>query len=456
MAVEALYEKACEAVERGNYDYAIELLREALRAGPDNVDARVALRGSERRLVQKRGDSFLRRIGASVKGIPVLAKASMTLRNPTKRLERYEDYLMKCPNSVLALVGAAKAARAAGLLPAAVCILKDMLKTNPNHKTALRIVSDALRDQNEPGEALKYLFRLGQLEPRNRDLALEIKNLEALDHMTTHKMEDAESFRDLIRDKEFADKSAAGEQKQAAEAAKHLPEFIKEAQQDLEADPDNPAKIIRLANHYVKDRDYKTAQDVLRDSVKRMPDNFTLRERLGDLQFQVVDLVIRKRRKELEENPDKKTELEQELQEILQRRREFAVQEYTWRAQAHPTDRNVRFNLGKALYEVEDCNGAIAQFQQACADPHLEPDAARMLGFCFAKKNQHDLAIEQYQRALKHSPEMDEKGKELHYLLAQAYESLGSKEKALSLYKKIYSADINYSDVAGKVDSLSS
>ncbi len=50
---------------------------------------------------------------------------------------------------------------------------------------------------------------------------------------------------------------------------------------------------------------------------------------------------------------------------------------------------------------------------------------------------------------------MDEKGKAIRYYKAQALEAMGDEQEALGVYKKIYSQDINYRDVAQKVDALS-
>jgi len=49
LAVKDLYDKACEAANRGNYGYAVELYRQVLRLEPDYPSARLLLRGVERR-----------------------------------------------------------------------------------------------------------------------------------------------------------------------------------------------------------------------------------------------------------------------------------------------------------------------------------------------------------------------------------------------------------------------
>ena len=96
-----------------------------------------------------------------------------------------------------------------------------------------------------------------------------------------------------------------------------------------------------------------------------------------------------------------------------------------------------------------------AAFQAASQDARFELESCMMLGQCFMRRGQQDLALEQFSRALERHPDMDEQGKELRYCQAQAHEVMGNSEEALTIYKRIYSQDINYRDVADKVDTLS-
>jgi tetratricopeptide (TPR) repeat protein len=103
---------------------------------------------------------------------------------------------------------------------------------------------------------------------------------------------------------------------------------------------------------------------------------------------------------------------------------------------------------------MKNYDGAIAAFQIAVRDPGLEVEGATMLGQCFTAKGQYDLAVEQYNRAISNRPQLDSTGMQLHYLLASALELMGDKEQALKIYKKLYSNDISFRDVAQKVDAL--
>ncbi|MHC5033954.1 MAG: tetratricopeptide repeat protein, partial [Planctomycetota bacterium] len=145
----------------------------------------------------------------------------------------------------------------------------------------------------------------------------------------------------------------------------------------------------------------------------------------------------------------------EKYEELQARRTEFAIKEYTWRIQQHPTDRELQLQLGRANFAAGHLNEAIAAFQASAQDSRYDVESAKMLGHCFVRKGQHDLALEQFERAAKRHPDMDDEGKDLRYNQAQAYEEMGRTAEALDIYKRIYSLDINFRDVAQKVEALS-
>jgi len=450
MAVEELYEKACDAVERANYDYAVELFREVLRQDPDFLDARIALRGTERRRAQERGRS----IGLLMR-MPLIAMATAVkgaLSGAVKRLEAYEDFLKDYPDSFFGLMGAAAALRKAGHLDQAIIVYKDAQRIKPDNKRVLRALTDGLVQAGASREALRYAERLLAMAPRSRDLQREVRNLQASGHMEAHGLETATSFRDLIRDKDIADQL---EQEGRVVATKEdLAEKVGQAEQELAAEPKSTANILRLADLYVETGRLAKARKLLLVKHEELKGDYDVRAKLGDLQMTVYDQAIATMRKALEQDPDD-GEAREKLDDLVARRKRFAVKEYQARLEMHPTDRDIQMNLAKAYFDVGQYNEAIASFQETLSDPRHGLESARMLGECFAAKGQYDLALEQYERAIKFHPALDDAGKALQYSLAGNYEAMGSKEEALAIYKKIYSSDINYRDVAEKVDTLS-
>jgi tetratricopeptide (TPR) repeat protein len=448
MSVEDLYEKAREAVERNNFEYAVRLYRDLLRQRPEFPNARIALRGTERRLQGEAGP--LRYLTIPVQMLVATVKA--LLAGKRKKLEVYEDFLEKNPNSFWGLSRAAGAAAGLGYNEEAITMYKDALRRKPRDKGALRALGDLLKEEARLDEAMQYLGTLAELEPTNRDLQRELRDLTATGHMTAHEMESAESFRDLIRDRDEAERLERASR--AEGSADELERRIGELEQELEEDPESVPRVLKLAQLYVDTGRLKDAQEMLKARYEAMPDNYEIREWLGDVQLMVYEQALKTARQQVEENPrDEKAR--QRLRQIEERHNEFGIKEYRWRLEQHPTDRHLQLQLGQYLFEAGDYDAAIAAFQAALQDARYELEARKMLGRCFQAKNQPDLALQQFEAALEAHPQMDEAGKELRYCKASAHEAMGERQKALDAYKRVYSEDINYRDVSQKVDQLS-
>jgi tetratricopeptide (TPR) repeat protein len=450
MAVDDLYKKACDAVERANYDYAIELFREVLRQNQEYPDARIALRGTERRRIQEKGRSIVAAITAPVRGLMTALKA--TLARGVKKLETFEDYLEKSPSSFWGLNGAGAAAAKAGFVNEAVLIYRDALKLKPNNKGALRHIGNLLVRLNEHEEALRYLNRLAQLEPRNRDLQREVRDLAATEHMSSHDMEGARSFRDLIRDKDVAE--ALEQDGRMAVTMDDLGRQLQREEKELEEHPDNVNRIIGVAKLYIDLGRMKDAQELLRRKHKDLPDSYEIREHLGDVQLVAYQQAILKAEAALEADPDDAA-ARAKRDQLKKRYLDFAIKDFHWRLAQHPTDRELQFKLAMVQFEGGNYNEAIAGFQIAAQDARYEVESRKMLGRSFMKKGQADLALEQFDQAIKRHPQLDDQGKDLYYHQAEAFEQVGRDEEAGAIYKRIYSTDINFRDVARKVDALS-
>lgn len=454
MAVEDLYNKACDAVEKGNYDYAIALFREVLRGEPEYPKARMALRVCERRRVAERGSSAIAKALRLVKRLPALLKAVVLSKKPDRALDAYEDFLMDNPSNGPILVRAGLAARKAGLVQASIDILRDAHTLVPGNKTTIRELSELYEEVGQREEALNMMDRLIRLEPENQELRSRFKNLQALQHMERHNIDHSTvgegRFKDFVRDKGLAEQL---EQEQQFTRQSSADLELQKAMESFEKDRENPVKIVRVARLLADRKEYAKAQDVLKEGLKRDQNNYMIRETYGDILLDVLDERIARCEAELKKDPAN-VELKQKKAELVRKKRAVRIQEYEWRVSQHPTDHHLKLKLGYAYHDVEQIDKAIMAFQQASQDPRLLIDAAAMLGQCFERKHQFDLAIEQYARAIERNPEMNQRGKELHYQLASAYEQAGQREKALELFKKIYSVDISFQDVSKKVETL--
>ncbi|MFW5923547.1 MAG: tetratricopeptide repeat protein, partial [Planctomycetota bacterium] len=384
MAVEDLYNKACEAANKGNYGYAIELYREVLRIESDYENARELLRGTEqRRYEENKGVLYLAL--CYIKGVWPLLKMAIHFNKPRERLEDCEDLLELLPRNTWVLTRAGKAAERADLREAGKSIFRSILKQDPENEVALQSLGDALQAEGKTAEGLKYLRRLADLQPENGQLQGRVKNLVAEAHMQETKMEDASSFRDMIKDEDFAREA----ENKLDTAEERRTKELNNLESELERDPDNTNKISRLADLYRDDGRMKDALNLLEKASERQPENYQIREKLGDVRIEICDRALKKVASRLQGNPDDKT-LRKRRDALNEKRKKIAVKEYEWRVQQHPTDNALRFQLGRAYYDVGKVNKAIGAFQKAARETHLVVEAAEMLGRCFMAKEQYD------------------------------------------------------------------
>ena len=74
------------------------------------------------------------------------------------------------------------------------------------------------------------------------------------------------------------------------------------------------------------------------------------------------------------------------------------------------------------------------------------------LGRCFHAKGQNDMAVEQFNSVLSEMPVMDKDKMSTLYYLGVTYEEIGDGKNAIDCFKQIYSANVNYLDVAQRMN----
>jgi len=125
-------------------------------------------------------------------------------------------------------------------------------------------------------------------------------------------------------------------------------------------------------------------------------------------------------------------------------------------------DPETHYNLGMAFREMGLLDEAIAEFQnvgaaidQGKAFPHIV-QTYTWLAQCFLDKGVPRAAIRWYEKAL-HLPGLDEQGRlAINYELGSACESAQDRPAALRHFTDVYSANIDYRDVAERIQALKS
>ena len=117
---------------------------------------------------------------------------------------------------------------------------------------------------------------------------------------------------------------------------------------------------------------------------------------------------------------------------------------------------NLRFRSGELYYEAGQIDRAISQFQRTVKSGRFATKSYEMMGLCFIRKRISDLAPESVRKALAASKEssIGETAKRLNYWLGRTHELMEDKKTAREFYLKVYEIDIEYRDVAKKMEEL--
>ncbi len=137
---------------------------------------------------------------------------------------------------------------------------------------------------------------------------------------------------------------------------------------------------------------------------------------------------------------------------MLSSRTSEQVTEAQDRVDRNPTDPQLRYELGLALYNAGNHSDAIPHLQQATRNPHIRTRVLLLLGKTFRAKNMHDLAVKQLTDALADLHGMDGTKKEVLYEKGLIHLDVDDKVAALDCFKQIYEVDYGYRDVAKRVE----
>ncbi|MSR29651.1 MAG: hypothetical protein EXS03_08780 [Phycisphaerales bacterium] len=129
--------------------------------------------------------------------------------------------------------------------------------------------------------------------------------------------------------------------------------------------------------------------------------------------------------------------------------------EYKERSQNYPTDRTIKAELGRILYELGQYEDAMGCLQLAKEEPRMKVPAAHMLGRCFAVSGWHAEAVGEYKEAL---AAMDitqqDREQDLKYDLMLSLIEIAKDEKsaqyardAAEICSTILRKDISYRDI---------
>lgn len=445
-----LHTKGVEALQRDNFEYAVELFMQVLRGAPGCVDVRRALRRAQ---VGKAGakSGLFKKMLSGASTAPLLAKGQLALRSdPGEALQLAEQILAADPNSSPGLKLAAEAALAMEMPRSAVLALEVLARNHPDDKETVIRYGSALADIGEVVRAEQALVNLRRQFPNDPEVAQALKNLSARRTLNEGGYEKAQqeggSYRDMLKDK--AEAVRLEQENRTVRSDDVNERLIAEYESRLAGADRGNVKLMRsLAEIYAQKKRFAEARkyyDLLKST--DAANDPGLDKAMADLRVKELEHQMTQLDPTAEDYAEKQAELSAGKQAAQ-------LEDCRRRVEKYPTDMALRYDLGVLYFQAGKIGEAIQEFQKAQTNPHKRIPAMSQLAQCFGKRKMYDLAARTLQNALKEKLVFDDEKKDLIYNLGVMLEQMGKREEAIEQFKQIYETDIGYRDVAAKVDA---
>ena len=444
--------KAVAAIELRNFGYAISLLQGILKQEPQFLTGRQLLRRTEVTRFKAAKKKFF---NVSTASVSVMKAQREIKKDPKRAVELIEKILEDEPYNKQANLALKEAAAAAGWLETAVFALQTFLEENPRDTKVMHGLARLYHDLGDSEREVEIYNRISAIDPADAAAVRLGKDASARGSMKSGGWGSAESYRDLIKDKEAA--VSLEQQSRMQLSGESLSQQIAESYAMHEAEPQNVDVARRLGSLSEQKDDleaaiawYRYASDLTHGS------DPGLVRKISDLGVKQTEREIATLEEAMANNTGDSMALAEKQAALVaakKRRVEVLIDEARKRVERNPTDLQFRFELGENLMNAGHFREALPELQRARQNPNARLRAMNALGRCYRELSMFDLAAKQLEEAAREIGTMDATKKEIVYNLGLVYEQMGDRKKSLGCMKQIYEADYGYKDVATRVES---
>lgn len=452
------YKKGAEAMGHKNWDYAIKAFGNAAALMPEVLLYRQNKHGCIRksfnengtgakmagmRLMGIRGRIKKCRMQKDWKGVETAAEEGL-LVNPWDAQLMFDlgDSCQTQQNTSVARYGFERAV--------------EYDKDNIEYNRRLGNLLFELRDYKAARACFERIYKLDSNDGEARSM---MSRIDAESTMDIGGYDNAENTRDVkveqpeVRKNAYdEDREGRGGKPKAADAPGESDEA--DLLHAIRKDPKNLNLYLKLADLYIKDRQFGKAQDQYNKALE-ISNNAEIREKLHEVQLTMLVNELSEATDRARKNPGKERLVEKVNAlkgELLAKEIEFL----TYSVELHPNEMRKKFDLAKRLMNNKEHAKSIPLLQQSVSDPRLKVDALVMLGECFVKDGKLDLGRRQFEKALDGLSAADKPDpfKTAHYYLGRIYEKAKKRDQAEHHYGEILAVDYEYKDVLKRLEGL--
>jgi tetratricopeptide (TPR) repeat protein len=444
------FRKGNEAMEKGNFDYAVKMHRTAVMQIPDNLVFRQVLRGCEQKLYgnNKRGARFARMRLAGLRGRIRKARRKADWEAVDQAAE---DGLTLNPWHPALNADVGEACSHLNRLEISEFALRIAVENDPDNAKFLRSLGEVYESRGSYKEAIDCWKRIEKLEPNKGEVRAKITGLEANAVMDRGGYEGAKSTQEVRR-------SAYDDYRPATE--KHVPDKVggpgvsqeADLQRAIRKSPTDKGLYVKLAEFYRQRKEFEKAGAAFQQALDVSGGDYNIREMKED-----NDLDRMRNEIELARQVGGKDETSQKTLDAMKRElhlREIEV--LSSKVMRYPMDLNLKFQLGLKYMKTKETAKAIQLFQQATADTRHEGEIRVALAECLISERQEKMALHQLDKSVeKLNPHDDPKRFcKAHYLRGRLNEKFGEREEAEMSYQEVLSVDYNYKDTRARLERL--
>lgn len=445
-----LFTRGSDALQRDNFDYAIEMFNQVLSREPGVHECRKALRTAQLKKVGG-GGGFMRKMWGTASSQPLVLKGQVALRkDPAEALQIAESILNSEPTNAGGHRLIVEAATAMEMPHTAVLSLEILYRGAPKDKDVAIKFANALADVGQVARGEDILAEVCRAFPTDIELAQALKNISArktLDEGGYEALADGSgSYRDILKNE---DEAKSLEQANRAQKTEDVAErLIKEYESRLATEPNNLKLVRSLAELYTQKKQFDLALSYYaRLKASDIGNN-------PSLDRGIIETTVRKYDHQVLQLDSAAADYPERLAQLQAEKQAYQLAECQKRVEKFPTDLAIRFEMGELYFQTGKISEAIQEFQKAQSNPHKRIGSMGYLAKCYAKRKMHDLAARALQNALKEKPVFDEEKKDLVYNLGLIFESMGKKDDYIEQMKLIYEVDAAYKDVAARVEKF--
>jgi tetratricopeptide (TPR) repeat protein len=446
--VKAYWLKALSAIEVKNHAYAVTLLQAVIKDNPGFLQGRELLRKCEG--IVTGGPKKKQKIFGMESGGPGMKLQGAVKKDPAGAVALIEKELEKDPfndglNDLLH-----ECFLKMELFDSAAFALETVRKSHPDntknmHKLALYYLERQRADL--AGDVYNDILKA---TPTDSIAVKGSKDCAAKHSMQRQKWDENSSVRDLMKDQsEFQDLETAS---RAGMTKDQMIEKRDRLINRYNEDPNNLGNAKELANVFEQMEDWENAMTFYDWAFTLSNGDAALKSKGRQMSDKHIATQMASLQAAVDADPDN-AELRAQLDAVLQARALEMVANAKQRVDENPTDPQLRFELGTALFNAGDHSAAIPHLQQAKTNPHIRTKVLLLLGRTFKAKSMFDLALKQLSDALADLHGMDNTKKEVLYDKGLIHDEMGDPASALDCFKQIYEVDYGYRDVATRVES---